>query len=67
MTDDWPLAQMWAYARTIRLAFRTTGDVTVRMELDVEPGYADGMSLGPPGAHFVVRPSSVTPREGDSQ
>jgi uncharacterized protein (DUF779 family) len=44
-------------ART--LGFRNAGVVQIPMQLDIEPGYSDGMSLGPPGSHFVVRP--VTP------
>ena len=41
-------------ARTLK--FRTAGVIQLQMELDVEPGYSDGMSLGPPGSHFVLRP-----------
>jgi uncharacterized protein len=48
-------------ART--LGFRNAGVVQLRTQLDVEPGYSDGMSLGPPGSHFVIRP--VTPAATD--
>jgi uncharacterized protein (DUF779 family) len=48
-------------ART--LGFRNTGIVQIAMHLDIEPGYADGMSLGPPGSHFVIR--AVTPTADD--
>jgi len=45
-------------ART--LGFRNAGVVQIAMHLDIEPGYADGMSLGPPGSHFVIRPVAPT-------
>jgi uncharacterized protein (DUF779 family) len=45
-------------ART--LGYRNTAVVQLTMHLDIEPGYADGMSLGPPGSHFVVRPAPPT-------
>jgi uncharacterized protein (DUF779 family) len=48
-------------ART--LGFRNAGIVQIAMHLDIEPGYADGMSLGPPGSHFVIR--AVTPTADD--
>ena len=49
------------YVDVRTLSFRNTGIVQVPMHLDIEPGYADGMSLGPPGSHFVLRPVPPTP------
>ena len=40
-------------ARTLR--YRGRGPITVEYELDVEPGLAEGLSLAPPGGHFVLR------------
>lgn len=40
-------------ART--LVHSPPGGILTRYELDVEPGYADGMSLAPEGQHFVLR------------